>query len=84
MKDLLTLDQICKKLKVKRSFIYDLTSRKQIPHIKVGRLLRFDPDEIDNWLQSHKVIVKKKEFRQRKRRWQEYLKEEKTGISILK
>lgn len=82
MKDLLTLDQICEKLKVKRSFIYDLTSRSQIPYIKVGRLIRFDPEEIDKWLQSQKVKVKKREFRPRKRKCQEYLKEEKTGILI--
>lgn len=84
MKDLLTLDQICERLKVKRSFIYDLTSRRQIPHIKVGRLLRFDPDEINSWLQSQRVRVKKIEFRPRKRKWQEYSKEEKTGILTLK
>jgi len=78
------IDQICERLKVKRSFIYDLTCRKQIPHIKVGRLLRFDPDEINNWLQSQRIIVKKREFRHRKRRCQEYLKEEQTGVLILK
>jgi len=84
LKDLLTVDQICEKLKVKKSFIYDLTSRSQIPHIKVGRLLRFDPDEIDSWIQSHRIRVKKREFRPREKRWQEYLKEEKTGILISK
>lgn len=84
MKDLLTLDQVCERLKLKKSFIYDMTSRSQIPHIKVGRLIRFDPDEIDKWLQNQRIKVKKRDFRPRKRKCQEYSKEEKTGILISK
>jgi hypothetical protein len=28
-----------------------------IPHLKLGRLLRFDPDEIEAWLQAHRQEV---------------------------
>ncbi len=30
-----------------------LVHERRIPFIKVGRLVRFDPDEIDRWLDDH-------------------------------
>ena len=32
-------------------------SRRQIPFLKIGRLVRFDPDEIQRWLQGKRVEV---------------------------
>jgi excisionase family DNA binding protein len=31
-----------------------LVAERRIPHIKVGYFVRFDPDEIDRWLQRHR------------------------------
>ena len=31
-----------------------MVSERRIPHIKVGHFVRFDPDEIDDWLQRNR------------------------------
>ena len=31
-----------------------LVAERTIPHYKVGHFVRFDPDEIDHWLQNHR------------------------------
>lgn len=41
------------------STIYQMTHKKQIPHIKEGGNLLFDRDDINNWLASKKVPVRK-------------------------
>lgn len=30
--------------------LYTKVSRDEIPHTKVGKFLRFDPDELDQWI----------------------------------
>ena len=31
-----------------------LVAERRIPHYKVGHFVRFDPDEIDRWLDTHR------------------------------
>jgi predicted DNA-binding transcriptional regulator AlpA len=47
-----SLDKLVEVLAVKKSWVYDQTSRKKIPHVKVAGKLMFDPVEIDLWLNS--------------------------------
>jgi len=35
--------------------LYQMTSRKQIPYVKIGRLLKFDIKDLDKWLEKKKV-----------------------------
>lgn len=35
--------------------VYAWTSQKRVPYIKMGRLVRFDVEEITSWLGGHKV-----------------------------
>ncbi|HME44724.1 MAG TPA: helix-turn-helix domain-containing protein, partial [Syntrophorhabdales bacterium] len=35
---------------VKRSTLYTMIERKEIPHYRIGKLARFKPAEIDEWL----------------------------------
>ncbi|NQU74188.1 MAG: helix-turn-helix domain-containing protein [Candidatus Omnitrophica bacterium] len=35
--------------------IYEWTSQKRIPHIKLGRLVKFDIIEGDRWLLSQRI-----------------------------
>jgi len=54
MDELLTIDELCNILKVKKSYIYKLTSTNRIPYYRIGGL-KFRLHEVEKW------IIKKKE-----------------------
>ena len=56
-KEVLTTDECAKYLGVSKSFLYKLTSGRQIPHYKspTGKLCFFDRREVENWMKSVKV-----------------------------
>ena len=54
MKQYLDIAALAERLGIKRSTLYAWAEQGTIPHLKLGRLLRFDPDEIEVWLQSHR------------------------------
>jgi excisionase family DNA binding protein len=47
---LLTVKAVSERLQVKPSTVYLWAAQGTIPHLKLGRLLRFDRDEIEHWL----------------------------------
>jgi excisionase family DNA binding protein len=51
--DLLTTDDICRLLKVKKPYIYQLTHKGKIPFIKIEGIIRFRATEISKWLQEN-------------------------------
>lgn len=53
--ELLTVQNVCDLLNVKKSYVYWLTHSKKIPFIKIGGLLRFRKADIDAWLQAQEV-----------------------------
>ncbi len=55
MDKLLTIDELAEVLSVKKSTIYQWVHLGLIPHIKVGRLLRFKEGNIQKWLVSRQV-----------------------------
>ena len=57
MKQYLNIAALTERLLVKRSTLYAWAEQGTIPHLKLGRLLRFDPDEIEAWLQAHRQEV---------------------------
>ena len=54
MKQYLNIAVLAERLLVKRSTLYAWVEQGTIPHLRLGRLLRFDPDEIEVWLQAHR------------------------------
>ncbi len=51
--DLLTVAEVAEFLKVPVSWVYDRTRRRgaaRIPHMKLGKYLRFDGAEIRQWV----------------------------------
>ena len=52
---LLTVQEICELLKVKRTYIYWLTHQRKIPYIKIQGILRFRQSAIDEWLSAQEV-----------------------------
>ncbi len=51
--------EIAKYLNKSVNTIYQMTHKRIIPHMKVGGTLLFDKEEIDTWLKSQKVPVRK-------------------------
>lgn len=52
---LLTSEDVAKLLVVSREVLHNMVHHRQIPHLKIGRRLRFDPREIAAWLEAKKV-----------------------------
>jgi predicted DNA-binding transcriptional regulator AlpA len=45
---------------IKRFQVYRLCELKKIPHVKIGKMIIFDKNELDAWFQEHKIDVRKK------------------------
>ncbi len=51
---LVDISQLSEIINIKKKTIYDWTHKGLIPYVKVGRLLRFDLNDIERWLKSNK------------------------------
>jgi len=47
---ILTVNDVCDKLDLKRGTVYNLTHKQEIPHFKRGGRIYFDRGEIDDWI----------------------------------
>ncbi len=54
---LLTIQQVATYVGLSHHTIYRLVSQRKIPHVKLGKVLKFDRTEIDRWIASHAVKV---------------------------
>ena len=54
-KKTLTLKEGCKYIGYSKSYMYKLTSSQQIPHMKCGKKIFFDKDELDLWVRRNKI-----------------------------
>ena len=50
----LTVSDLAQYLRIKPATIYAMVESRKIPHYKIGRLIRFKKDEIDQWLEMQK------------------------------
>ena len=58
-KKLLNIKELSDYLKIPANTLYSWVSQKRIPHIKVGRLNRFDIEAINKWIEENSVDVVK-------------------------
>jgi excisionase family DNA binding protein len=49
---LLTIDQLAEHLGTSRRHLRRLIAERRIPYVKIGRLIRFDPHDIADWLEE--------------------------------
>ncbi len=49
---LLTINDLAERLRIKPSTLYAWVAQGKIPHLKIHRLIRFEPKDIDRWVQS--------------------------------
>jgi excisionase family DNA binding protein len=46
----MNIDETARFLNTSPRFMRRLVQERRVPYLKVGRFIRFDPDEIDTWL----------------------------------
>ena len=51
---LLTTRQTAKVLCISPRKLWELTNRKEIPHIRIGKAVRYDPGDLQAWLDKKK------------------------------
>lgn len=56
---LLNAKQTAERLNINVYTLYSLSRRKQIPTIRIGKLVRYDRDEVEKWLEGKKVKTEK-------------------------
>ena len=54
MDQLLTLQEVAEYLKVSAKTVRRLVDRRGLPHIRFGRVLRFDRGDLFRWLEARK------------------------------
>jgi len=50
---LLDISQLSETINIKKKTIYDWTHKGLIPYVKLGRLLRFDLNDIERWIKRN-------------------------------
>jgi excisionase family DNA binding protein len=62
----LTVDELCKYIKIPKPTIYMLLGKGHIPAAKIGRQWRFNKDSIDEWMKKkEEYYTTRKERRKR-------------------
>lgn len=56
----LNVNELAELLSVPKGWIYERTSRDEIPFHKIGKYVRFDWNEIQNWLEQQRNAGNKK------------------------
>ncbi len=52
---LLTVEEVCKILNVKKSKLYDLINKREIEFVRFSRHIMFDKKDIDKFIENNKV-----------------------------
>ena len=60
---LLDTDEVAVALRVTPRHVRRLVAERRIPFVKVGRFVRFDPGELDVWLDQQRVEVVRRGWR---------------------
>ena len=55
MNKLLTPDEVAELLSVRKSTIYQWTHQGFIPHVKLGKLVRFKEKDVAEWVEKRSV-----------------------------
>lgn len=51
---LLTVTDVAERLNVQVRHVRRLVAERRVPYVKWGHLIRFDPDEIERWMDEHR------------------------------
>ena len=53
---LLTIEQLAQRLGTTVRHVRRLVAERRVPYVKVGRLVRFDPEAVKSWLDASSTI----------------------------
>jgi excisionase family DNA binding protein len=56
--DVITVEELCARLKVKKVWVYEKMRKHDIPAFKMGRYLRFSWTEISKWIECQRVDLR--------------------------
>jgi excisionase family DNA binding protein len=65
---LINVEELAAWLGIEIGFVRRLVSERRIPFIKIGKFIRFDPDEVATWIDDQRVGIYK-ERSARRGRW---------------
>ena len=54
-RDLMDVDELAEYLGLRKQTIYNWLHKRKISGIKIGKVWRFERDEIKSWLKEHRV-----------------------------
>lgn len=57
MGELMNIDKLSQYLGIKKSSLYSMVEKREIPYYKIGRLVRFKKADIDAWVAGLKFEV---------------------------
>ena len=56
--DIMTFDQVCEFLHLGKATLYKMVKNKEIPCVQIGRLWRFDKEQIEKWfMEKQKGVI---------------------------
>lgn len=55
-RSLLTIQQAAQVTGISVPTLYKWVTQRKIPHIKLGRLVKFDPRKLDEWIKQQTVM----------------------------
>ena len=54
LKDFLTIDELSNYLNIKKSTLYVMVEKGAITYYRVGKLIRFKKEDVDDWMEGNK------------------------------
>ena len=55
---LIDVEHVSEHLGVKVNTVYSWVNQRKIPYVKVGRLIKFDLQDINQWIADRKMAIK--------------------------
>ena len=52
---LMSIEETAEYLGIKKSTLYSWVFQRKIPHIKLGRLVKFDPNDVEQLLKQNRI-----------------------------
>jgi excisionase family DNA binding protein len=53
--DLIEIREMARKINVPVSWLYSRTRTGEIPHFKIGKYVRFDPEKVMQWIEKQNI-----------------------------